>query len=298
MDMSQFDMFRLCEQRFHNRYNLNKTAPQKAQQLDRGTLVHISCETYYEAIKNGAKYNDATVAALSIIRQAGVIATDLEPEVINRVIDVMEEYYDFWRSEDQNLQIIGVESPFLYLLYEDDEIRVHLAGKIDLITSDNKYPNHPMDHKSYDRDSEVHRMSNQFKNYCYAVQSDFLTVNRIGFQKTLKPHEKFKRIKLSYDKIILEAWKQNVIKVMFHYLNCVAENSWPLNETSCDKYNRRCEYFNVCDASGQEAKLYKLSADFNTVEPWDVSKVLRKASEVLEDATRERESKETPQGGI
>jgi hypothetical protein len=240
-------------------------------------------------LKDSSSYQDAVVAALSKIRQASVISTDLEPEVVNRVIDVMEEYYDYWRVVDQNLQIVAVEQPFLYLLHEDEEMKIHLAGKIDIITNDNQYTNKPMDHKSYDRSYEVHRMSNQFKNYCYATQSNFLDVNLIGFQKTLKPHEKFRRVPLSYDPYILEAWKQNVIKVMYHYLQCVAEDSWPLNETSCDKYNRRCEYFGPCDASGAEAKFYKLNADFITVEPWDVSKVLRKSSEVLNDAIQEKE---------
>jgi PD-(D/E)XK nuclease superfamily protein len=289
MDMSQFDLFRLCECRFDYRYNKNKTGPNKAHQLDRGTLVHIGAEVYYEGIRNGLHYQDAVNAALSKIREAGVIATDLEPEAVSRVIDVMEEYFDYWRVEDQNLHITAVEQAFLYKLYEDDEITIHLSGKIDLIYSDNKHTHMPMDHKSYDRDFEVHRMSNQFKNYTYALtQGDGgeLIVNRIGFQKTLKPHEKFKRPQLSYDKVYLQQWRQNVIKVIFHYLNCVAEDSWPMNETSCDKYHRKCEYFEVCDASGIEAKLYKLNANYNTVEPWDVSKSLRKASEVLEDAKK------------
>lgn len=286
MDASQFDMFRLCECRFNYRYNKNKVGLHKASQLDRGTLVHIGNEVYYEAIKHNIKYQDAVNMALSKIREAGVIATDLESEEINRVLDVMEEYYDFWRVEDQNLQISAVEQAFLYLLHEDDEIRIHMAGKIDMLYSDNKNSNMPMDHKSYDRDHPLHRMSNQFKNYSTAVGSNFLVVNRIGFQKTLKPHEKFKRVQLTYDDTYLAEWKENVIKVMYHYLECVATDTWPMNETSCDKYNRKCEYFDVCDASGKEAKLYKLNADFNTAEPWDVSKVLRKASEVLEDAKK------------
>lgn len=289
MDMSQYDMFLLCPQRYHNRYNLNKTLPQKAKQLDRGTIVHIGCEVYYQALKDGSQYQDAVTAALSKIREAGVTVSDLEPEDVNRTLDVMEEYFDYWRVADQSFQIVDVEKAFIYLLHEDDEVRIHLAGKIDLVVSDNRYVNEPWDHKSYDRDSEVHRMPNQFKNYANALKSNFLTVNRIGFQKTLKPHEKFKRPRLSYDPLILEQWKQNVVKNIFHYLTCVAENSWPTNETSCDKYNRRCEYFTPCDSSGIEAKMYKLNADYITVEPWDVSKVLRKATEVLTDEQHKKE---------
>ena len=291
MDMSQYDLFLLCHERYNNRYNLNLTAPTKASQLDRGTIIHVGSEVYYDALRHGIAYQDAVNAALSKIRQAGVIATDLEPEYINRIIDVMEEYFDYWRVEDQNFQIVAIEQPFLIKIHEDDEVTIHLAGKIDLLTSDDRYTNKPMDHKSHDRESEVHRMPNQFKCYAYATQSNFLTVNRIGMQKTLKAHEKFKRITLSYDPIYLEQWRQNVVKVILNqYLVCVAEDYWPTNETSCDKYFRRCEYFNVCDSSGQPAKLYKREADFITVEPWDVSKALRKASEVVDDAIKKEDS--------
>jgi len=281
MDASQYDLFLLCAQRFHNRYNLNLSKPAKAKQLDRGTVVHVGCEVYYQALKDGIHYNDAVPMALSKIREAGVTTSELEPEEIERILDVMEENFDYWRVADQNFHIVDVEQPFIYLLHEDDEVRIHMAGKIDLIVSDNKYTNLPYDHKSFDRSFEVHRMSNQFKNYANALKSDYLVVNRIGFQKTLKPHEKYLRPMLSYDKAVIDLWKDNVVRNIMHYLQCIAEGAWPMNETSCDKYNRRCEYFDICDSSGKEAKLYKMSRDFVVTEPWDVSKVLRKASEIL-----------------
>jgi len=289
-DASMLDMFRLCECRYNYAYNLHIRLPEKAAPLDRGTLVHIGNEVYYEALKNGVKYQDAVNAALSKIREAGVILTDLNNEVISRVVDVMEEYYDYWRVDDQRFQIVSVEQPFIYLLYEDDDIRIHMAGKIDLLINDNQYTNLPYDHKSYDRAWDTHRMSNQFKNYCYATKSNYLRVNKIGFQKTLKPHEKFIRVPLSYDPLILEEWKNNIVKVVMHYLTCVAENSWPMNETSCDKFNRRCDYFRICDSSGLAAKNYKINSDYIQVEPWDVTKVMRKASQILDDERSKKEA--------
>lgn len=283
LDTSQYDMFRLCEQRYNYRYNLNKTLPIKAKALDRGTLVHVACETYYESLKSGAKYDYAVNSALMKVKEAGVISSDLEPEEIQRITDVMEEYFDFWRTADQNIQIVAVESPFLYLLHEDENLRLHMAGKIDLIYSDNRYTNLPLDHKSFDRSYEVGRMGNQFKNYATATNSNYLIVDKIGFQKTLKPHEKYLRVPLTFDHLVLEQWKQNVIRVIYHYIECAADNYWPLNETSCDKFNRKCEYYDVCDSSGQEAKDFKLQMYYNTIEPWDVSKVLKKSSEQLEE---------------
>ena len=287
-DTSKFDLFEMCEERFNIRYNLNLIPPSKKPQLDRGVIVHIGNEVYYQALKDGVKYDDAAHKALSKIREAGVTASDLEADEVNRIIDVMEEYYDYWREADENLHIDEVESSFLYQLHEDDEICYHMAGKIDLVVSDNRYTHEPWDHKTRDRIGEELRLSNQFRNYCYALNSNYITINRIGFQKTLKPHEKFTRPRLSYDPPMLEKWKQNVIKRMQLYLICVAENMWPMNETSCDKFHRRCEYYNVCESSGDAARNYKLSTDFIETDEWDVTKVLRRATEVMTDEQKKR----------
>lgn len=282
LDASMYDMFALCEARFNYRYNMNLVQSDgKAPQLDRGTLCHIGNESYYQALKDGVSYEAAVNASLMKIKSAGVIAS-IDDDIIKRVIEVMEEYYDYWRFTDQTFQIVDVEQPFLYLLYEDDDIKIHMSGKIDLIITDNKYTNLPMDHKSYDRTHEVNRMSNQFKNYCYAMKSMILVVNKIGFQKTIKPHEKFTRNPVSYDQILLNEWKDNVVKRVKLYVNCVAENSWPMNETSCEKFNRKCEYYEVCDSSGLESKNFKLNNQYIQTPPWDVTKVLMKSSELLD----------------
>ena len=295
-DASQYDMFSLCEQRFHIRYDLNKVIPEKAKPLDKGTLVHIAEETYWESLQSGAKYDYAVSSALMKIREAGVIATDLSSEEILRIVDVMEENFDHWRVADQGFKIEAVEKPFIYLLYEDDEIRIYMTGKIDLVVSDNKYTNLPYDHKSFERSGEVNEMSNQFKNYCYALKSNYLIVNRIGFQKTLPPHEKYLRVPVTYDHLQLEQWKNNVVRRCFWYLQCVAEyqrsglsSSFPLNETSCDKFNRRCEYYDVCKSSGIEAKEFKLANNYIEVDKWDVTKSMRKTSEIISDLEKEKE---------
>lgn len=289
-DMSKYDLFRLCEARFNYRHNLLIGKPGKDERLDRGTIIHVGQETYYQALKDKVPYDRAVSAALSKIREVGVISTDLDNDTINRIIDVMEEYYDYWQVADQGVVINEVETPFMYQLFENDDLRLYLAGKIDMLVSDNKYEREPWDHKSYDRSYEVGRMSNQFKNYALACSSNFLTINLIGMQKTLKPHEKFKRPRLSFDPLILEEWKENVINVlMTNYTNCVVDNKWPMNETSCDKYHRRCEYYEICDASGKAAKNWKINSEYIAVEPWDVTKAMMKSSEIAEDARKQRE---------
>jgi len=292
-DMSKYDLFRLCEARYNYRHNLNIGLPGKSRQLDRGSLTHVGFETYYQALKDKKHYDEAANMALSKIREAGVIATDLDNDDINRVVDVTEEYFDYWRIIDQGFVINEVEQPFMFELYSTDDVRLFLAGKIDLVVSDNRYEHEPYDHKTYDRTYEVGRMNNQFKCYVTALKSNYMTVNKVGFQKTLKPHEKFIRTKLTFDPLILEEWKQNVISVLMNnYLACVGEQKWPMNETSCEKYNRRCEFYDICDSSGLPAKNYKINSNYIKLEPWDVTRVMKKSSQIIEEEKLKRQQNE------
>jgi CRISPR/Cas system-associated exonuclease Cas4 (RecB family) len=282
MDASKYDTFLMCPRKYYYRYMLNKHPLETAKPLDRGTLTHLAAETYYALLQKKVTYDNAVPAALSAVRSAGM-DTDLDVDEILRVIDVMEEYFDYWRVEDQNWQIVDVEKPFVYLLHESEDWKFYFSGKIDLIISNENYTNLPIDHKSYDRAFPIGRMSNQFKNYVNALESSYLLVNRIGYQKTLKPHEKFLRVPLSYDQLIMEQWKRNVIAVIDHYVMCLVDNYWPQNETSCDKFNRKCEYYDVCDSSGQKAVEFKLMTMFKDGEVWDVTKTLKKTSQLIEE---------------
>jgi len=292
MDISQYDTFRLCERKYSNRYRRLKVPITKAAPLDRGTLIHLAAESYYEDIKNGVNYYDAVTKALSAVRSAGV-DTDLEVDDILRVIDVMEEYFDYWRVADQQFQIVEVEKSFLYLLHETEEWKFFLSGKIDLIINDNRYTNLPIDHKSFERSYPTGRMSNQFKNYVNALNSNYLLVNKIGLQKTVPAHEKFTRVPLSFDHLYLDQWKRNITAVIEHYVDCLINNYWPQNETSCDKFNRKCEYYDVCDSSGESAAEHKLMTLFIDGEPWDVTKGLKKTSEQIADKVNESMDKAT-----
>lgn len=279
LDATSLDTFLSCPAKFNFRMNLSKVTPTKAKPLDKGGLVHVGMEAYYKHLKEQAKFETCLDAGILATRTELATNSDLSTAEGREVLSTIEQNIIFWRVADQSLQINAVESPFSYILYEDDTFRIIMIGKIDLLFSDNRYENAPMDHKTYSHDFPVHRKTNQFLNYSYAVKSNFLFVNRIGFQTSLKAHEKFKRVPLSYDSAFHEQWRQNVIKWCMRYYDCVESNDWPLNDTSCDKYNRLCEYYEVCDTSGDENKIYKLETNFKTDVPWDVSRILAQKGE-------------------
>lgn len=272
-DPTLVDGYLNCPAYFNMRHNLNKTPPTKAKALDQGSVMHYGFEAYYKALGYGEPFESCVDKGLKAIRVV-LTDSDLNTDQGERCLAVLEENVSRWRIEDRGWQITSVETPFSFILHEDDVIRVVMIGKIDLLWSNHQYENLPMDHKTYERDFELSQLANQFTCYAYATNSNFLMVNRVGFQTSIKPEIKHKRVMLSYNPIFKEQWKQNIIKWAYLYYDSCAENNWPMNTTSCFKFNRPCIYKHICETSGEENKIYKLNADFETSEPWDVSKVL------------------------
>lgn len=274
LDATMFTTYQSCPAKFNYRFNHNYVTEVKAKPLDRGTLIHTGLEHYYAAIKLGKSEQD-TIRAMTMAVNMAVVDSDLDALEINRILDVLMEHHEVWYGDDSTKNIVSVETPFMYTLFEDDNIRINMIGKIDLTYHDDKLNSLVvLDHKSYERDFPVSRLNDQFTNYAIATGSDYCVVNRIGFQKSIKPAVKHKRIFLSYDDEFKEQWKRNVVRIVYNYLNDVSDNIWPMNLTSCDKFNRKCEYHDICDTTGDENKIAKLNLHFKVTEPWDVSKSL------------------------
>jgi len=286
LDASKIDLFETCPARYNFRHNHNRTLPiiHKAKALDLGSLAHGGLEVYYKELASGTHYNDRMQACLMKIRELSCNPeeSNSDPDEVSVLLSAIEQSCDYWRAEDENsLKILAVENPFAYVLYEDDSIRIIISGKIDLLVDftgigrNASYERLPMDHKTFSRDSMLLRKSNQFINYCNAVESNYIVINRIGLQKTLKAEDKFKRLPLSYDPIYINDWKDNLTKMILNeYLTAVATGVWVEKPTSCNKFNRLCEYYSICDSSGQEAKDNKLENEYIIAEPWDVTKNL------------------------
>ena len=283
LDATMLDTFSLCEAKFDYRFNHRKVLPAKPKPLDSGGLLHIANETYYNDLKEGnIQFDERLDHSLEVMRHSWLEDSELSSKEYNELIIAVKESLILHRERDEHLEVLAVETPFAYVLHEDETIKITMIGKIDLLVNEEwpightSYEKLPYDHKSYSRSYPARRLMNQFCNYAYATGSRYLVVNKIGMQTSLKPIEKHKRIILSYDDLILEQWKQNTISLAYKYLECHVSGEYPMNLTSCDKFNRECEYYPVCDSSGKEAKWYKLNTMYNTADVWDVSASLGK----------------------
>jgi hypothetical protein len=291
LDASKIDLFETCPARYNFRHNHNKTLPliHKAKALDIGSLAHEGLAVYYKMLGEGVSYSQRLEAALMKVRElsSDPEQSNSEPEEVSHLLTVIEENLDYWRAEDENcLEVLAVEQPFAYILFEDDSIRIIISGKIDLLVNyrgvgqSASYERLPIDHKTFSRDSMVLRKSNQFINYCGAVGSNYLVVNRIGLHSGAVKNpksiqERFVRLPLSYDPTYIADWKSNLTNMILQeYLPAVAENKWVEKPTSCNKFNRLCEYYEICDSSGQDSKDRKLEDNYIVVPEWDVTKPL------------------------
>jgi len=296
IDTSMLDTLQLCELKFDRRYNKHLVPPIKSVPLDRGDIIHVAQEEYWKVLRSTRDWVKAVDSALVAFRIAAV-KSDLDvidpmrskniQSTSDYIMSILEQNFEFWKNDDLHYEIDAVEQVFSYVLYQDETYRMVMMGKIDVVLSDNRYTAMPMDHKSIDRDFGIKRFQNQFTNYSIATGSPYVLVNRIGLQQSLKNEERFKRVPVSYDPYAQDQWRANTIKWLFRYYENSITNDWPENRTSCDKFNRLCEYYDVCDTSGEEAKIYKLNAFFEVGKPWDVGKVLKSSKDRVEETIKE-----------
>lgn len=291
IDASALDLFCLCNARYNYRYNLRRGLPviQKNRSLDRGSLTHEGYKVYYEMLKDGEVFAKRIEAMKTRVRAtaSNPLESNMDTEEVEVLLRILQQNLEFWQWEDENLEVLAVEQPFADILFEDDEVKIILSGQIDLLVNkpalagSAAYSNLPIDHKTYSRDSIVGELSNQFMNYASAVNSSYIVINRIGLQSMdtknpMSPDQKFKRLPLSYDPDLLQQWKNNVKDIILEqYVSCIASGKWPMNFTSCLKFNRLCEYYDICKTSGKENQLFKLESNYVDTDPWDVTAKMR-----------------------
>jgi hypothetical protein len=256
--------------------------------LDKGSLVHYMLAKYYR----GKMDKRSTTDLLPEIVTAGrrwYIDKDLPIEIAEECIRQVKEYILFTISD--SWIPVAVEEPFSRVLFErSDEpcksnnhgdwqktcpdcqktegLRILLEGRVDLIVRllGNEQVIMIVDHKTGSRNQEPSVLSNQFMGYAWAFKDVFATatprvvINKIGFQKTLAPKERFRRYVRSFTTPRLEEWREETIYWIHQIVKAVDANYYVKNLTGCDKYSG-CIFRDVC-AADPSARQYKLQTQF------------------------------------
>lgn len=266
---------RLSDFRFnHNLVSING----KSNSLECGSLVHIVLEYFYKSMIAGVKRDQAIgfgfAAGELYIKGCpdctGFITTPEQPKPKcghkanefpgmkntpkesegyktgwHYVLDTCQQYFDYYRND--HWVPLEVEVVKGEVLYEDDEIRIMWKAKLDWVVDTNQGI-YSADHKTMKQNRSTNSMNNQFMGQCLIMKTRNVFLNKIGFQKSLEPKEKFLRPPVSYSAARLIEWQSETLPYYAKLLLMYAESGhFPPNFTHCEgKYGDCAFYEHVC----------------------------------------------------
>lgn len=251
----------------------------KSNSLECGSIVHTFLEYYYKAIINRVKPDEAKgfgFAAAEMYIKGCPNCTDFTPTpeipkpvcghkpdefpgVKNTpkdsegyktgwqwVLDTCDQYCihyraDFWVPLEVEV-VKGV------VLYEDDEIRILWKAKLDL-TADTNQGIYPVDHKTMKQRRDTLSLNNQFMGQCLVMGTRNVFINKIGFQASLKPVDKFIRAPVSYSAARLFEWQSETLPYYAKLLMMYHETGhFPPNYASCENKYGLCPFVRICES--------------------------------------------------
>ena len=280
VDSQVLSLFMACPQKYEYvfvRHLQPVAGPSKS--ILRGAYVHDGLLLYWKEMIKTGNWQEAIKSALREVQ------TKLNADIKFTHEEKLENLNGFleFLKYIQSLSWIPleVEKYFKLKIYEDPvlRLRIFITGRIDLIMRTPQIPILPIDAKT-EAERWFHSvMSNQFKMYCLACGVNVLGVQRVGFQTTLKPEEKFKMEMLGFDPDILEEFRTITLPHWVKQLILAHEDKFfPMNTTSCVHGHFKCQFSDGTDHKGicsvsRSVREQKLARYFVIGPEWDPSKV-------------------------
>jgi hypothetical protein len=254
------------------RFNMNLVGLKgKSPSLEMGSIVHTIIEYYYKASMQGATRANSIDLGM---RAGRAMANNNEEtknatsEDIELVFTTMEQYFDYYKNDFWIP--LEVEKVIAKVLYEDDEIRILWKAKLDALVDTNQGI-FPTDHKTMKQRRDTLSLNNQFMGQCLVTGTTQVIINKIGFQTTLKPNEKFTRPVISYNTDRLVEWQGTILPYYAKLLLMYEEAGYyPPNYTHCENKYGFCPFKDVCEAP-PNLRENELKNNFMVGKPWDPS---------------------------
>lgn len=288
LDSQILNTIQLCERRTKYQFIDSISPAEKGEALERGDLMHkllevyesLRCDlvpelpdngTWVEIANFGAALEEGETAKDFAIKVGRLFATkmDIGHEEIEEVIFQFSEYIEYYK--DDPWETLAIEEVGTKILYENENFQFLYSFKIDRLARKDSIIA-PWDYKTAKQKRQTSSLSNQFIGYAWATDSNYVIVDKIGFQKTLGPADRFQRIFLSYDNERIEEWRQNSIRWALVYAELLGERSSTMNLTSCDKY-AGCIYRSICERA-PSAREWIINRDYKVAKKWDPAEAL------------------------
>lgn len=184
----------------------------------------------------------------------------------HHVLDTCEQYATFYRNDHW----VPLETEVVKgkILYEDDEIRILWKAKLDLLCDTNQGI-YAIDHKTMKQRRDTQSLNNQFMGQCLVTGQRSMFVNKIGFQTTLKPEEKFLRAMVNYSAPRLMEWQSEILPYYAKLLLMYSETGYfPPNFSGCEGKYGNCAFIDVC-GSDPDMREETIKANFYRGPDWN-----------------------------
>jgi hypothetical protein len=284
LDSQRLSMIKTCAYKFDLVFNRNFVPVNKALPLERGSSIHIMLDTYYTLKRFQRRWgltspdnprrahNLIDIIKICVrVLEHRAISMSLSIEEVDDAIRVFNEYVEFYQDEPH--ETLAVEQVGSRILHENEERVIIYETKIDWISRLPQVPVLPWDHKTYTRRGPTSSLVDQFPGYCWMLGVNNIGINKIGFQTTIAPKDKFMRILLSYNQSYLDGWVQETADWVDYMRACYKNNQWLRNTTSCDKWDG-CIFQEVC-LTQPDLRDWKARSLFDkTEQPWDIGAAL------------------------
>lgn len=202
---------------------------------------------------------------------------------VGRGIEVLQEYRERWKSDDDNYEEVICETTFGTVLGYIDipghgQWVIRYGGRIDkLIKRKGKWK--IMDHKTSSWESQflavAYELNPQFLGYLYGaihelnLDPDALIVDIL----LMKPkNNDFMRHEIRAEETKLEEWKQGIMQtaelILRNHLvdEFFRQDGYP----ACTDWNRLCPYFYLCNSQGESREGNRESLYIQD-QVWDIS---------------------------
>jgi len=286
MDSQILTAVQLCEEFLNLKHNHNLvplSGPGKA--IEKGLMLHEMLQPYYLAKKVGKKRDDAAQAALlagqvfmtgcefciagkcDFHKERPVLGLrNCEPDEGHEVINTFLQYHEFWKNDSWTT--IDVEKVKGKVIYEDEEISLLWKAKIDWLV-DNEEGIFSTDHKTMGRREEKLSLNNQFIGQCVVTDQTKMFENIIGFQKSLKPEEKFLRVPYNFSKERIAEWIIETAGYAYDLVNVQERGVFRHKFISCRRRYGDCIFRKVCEGEPSDRERL-LQSQFMVGKPWDI----------------------------
>lgn len=270
LDATTLSTIMSCPRLANFRFNQNLMSVKgKSGSLETGSIVHTILEYYYKAIIAGATRSNAIELGVRAGRAYAGDSTEVsnaKPEDIELAFTTMEQYFDYYKNDFWIP--LDVEKVMGDVLYEDDELRIIWKAKLDVLVDTNQGI-FAVDHKTMKQRRDSLSLNNQFIGQCILTKNTQMIVNKIGFQTSLKPSEKFTRPIISYNTDRLMEWQSDILPYYAKLMIMYNESGYyPPNFTHCENKYGFCAFKDVCEAP-PNLRSDELRSNFVVGPVWD-----------------------------